>query len=389
MKLVVISSLEHYRAAGGFACGSAAAAREIDALAPSFDQVVHVACLHGGDAPAQARPYRASNLRLELLPPAGGPGFAGKLDALLALRGRLGAVRRCWLEADAALVRCPSNVAAAALLLMTAGARPARVWIKYTGPWQGREGEAWGYRFQRLWLRSGLTGAAVSVGGIDPAPGGGARTVCNPSLALADVQAAEAATRAKSLTVPWRLLAVGRLVEDKGLDLALQAAAVLALVGYPVELDIAGDGPARQALENLASSLGIRSRVRFHGWLGTAALEPLYRRSHLLLAPSLAEGCSRAWTEAAAWRCVPVASAAGAARGLESAGAGLVIGTRDPAVWALEIRRLLENERRWLALAAHGPVLARSFTYERFLEQARVLLGLDSEGCAAEVFKIA
>jgi glycosyltransferase involved in cell wall biosynthesis len=371
VRLAVVSNIEHYRTGGGLLCASAAVAREVDALAGLYDEVVHVACLRAGDAPPQAQSYRAPNIRLLLLPPAGGRGAAGKLDALIALPGRLAAVHRAWRGADAAIVRCPSNVAAAALALVAAGLRPARVWIKYTGPWQGRPDEATGYRMQRLWLRSGLSGGVVSVGGLDAAPGGGACTVCNPSLSLMDVREGDLATRGKLSEQPWRLLAVGRLVEDKGFDVAVRA---LARVGPEATLDIVGDGPARPALEALAVVLGVASRVRFHGWLASDRLEPLYRGAHVLLAPSWAEGWSRAWTEAAARRCVPFASRVGAARGLEQAGAGVVLASRDPAEWAGRIRALLEAPSRWRAVADRGPKIARLFTYERFQEQARSIL---------------
>ena len=58
-----------------------------------------------------------------------------------------------------------------------------------------------------------------------------------------------------------RLLFIGRLVAAKGLPVLLQA--VSALEG--VTLDIAGDGPDRAALEELALALNISNRVRFLG----------------------------------------------------------------------------------------------------------------------------
>ena len=371
MKLAVISNVEHYLCGDGFVCGSAAVAREVDALAALFDEVVHVACLRTGGAPPQAQIYRAPNVELRMLPPAGGRGVMGKLDALLAQPGRLMSIHRAWRDADAALVRCPSNVAVASLALMAAGLRPARSWVKYTGPWQGRAGEAWAYRLQRLWLRTALCGGVVSVGGLEGAASGAALSVCNPSLSMREVLEGDWATRGKTSEPTWRLLAVGRLVEDKGLDLALR---VLAQLGSQTTLDVAGDGPGRPALEALAASLGVASRIRFHGWLAGENLATLYREAHLLLAPSFAEGWSRAWTEAAARRCVPFASRVGAALGLEEAGAGVALASRDPSEWAGRIRALLEDTSRWRAVADRGPALARLFTYERFQEQARSIL---------------
>lgn len=59
-----------------------------------------------------------------------------------------------------------------------------------------------------------------------------------------------------------------RLVPDKGLDVALTAFAQAAKVlpGRQLHFVIAGDGPERQALENLASTLEIQQSVRFLGF---------------------------------------------------------------------------------------------------------------------------
>jgi glycosyltransferase involved in cell wall biosynthesis len=387
VKLVVVSSLEHYRAGGELVSAWPAAVREVDALATLFEEVVHVAALHPGEPPAQAQSYRAANVRLRLLPPSGGNGIRAKLAGLLAAPGRAVAIQRAWRHADAALVRCPSNTAAAALALMTVGFGPARRWIKYTGPWEGREGERLGYMLQRLWVRSGLTGAGVTIGGLQAEPVRGAATLCNPSLSLAEVAAADRATWGKAVERPWRLLSVGRLVASKGVDVAIRALRVLADRGRDARLDVAGDGPQRPALEELARTLGLQEAVRFHGWLDDTALSRLYIRAHALAAPSHAEGWSRVWTDAAARRCVPVAADVGAARGLEHARAGMVIPSYVPAVWALRLESLLQDETSWRALADAGPAIARLFTYEQFLAGARSVLRLDQAAREEEVLE--
>lgn len=375
MKLTVVSSLEYYRTPQGFAGAWPAAVREIDALASLFDRVVHVACLHPGEPPTQSTLHTASNVGFEWLPPAGGKGLKGKLDALRAMPGRVSRIERAWRGADAVLVRCPSNSAVAALGLMALRRGPSRRWVKYTGAWQGRRGEKLSYKLQRWWLRCGVTGARVSIGGLDDGPG--AVAVCNPSLSLEEAWAAELATRGKSVAKPWRLLVAGRLVPDKGAEVALHVLAGLRRQGFEVALDIAGDGVQRASLEAQARKLAVSERVRFHGWLTGPQVAALYSDAHVLLAPCRGEGWSRAWTDAAAHRCVPVVSAVGSARGLEKRRAGLVLDSLEPAVWAARLARLLSSESAWRNLAERGPGVARELTYERFLEGARRMLELD------------
>ncbi|MBK9408436.1 MAG: glycosyltransferase [Gemmatimonadetes bacterium] len=63
-------------------------------------------------------------------------------------------------------------------------------------------------------------------------------------------------------TVP-RLAAIGRLSPEKGVDILLEAAALLKAEGVPFELFLAGDGPERAALEAQAAALSLGDEVRF------------------------------------------------------------------------------------------------------------------------------
>jgi glycosyltransferase involved in cell wall biosynthesis len=52
---------------------------------------------------------------------------------------------------------------------------------------------------------------------------------------------------------------------------------------------IAGDGSARQSLEQLADSLGLRARESFLGWLEDESLQMAYKASWVLVLPSVVE----------------------------------------------------------------------------------------------------
>ena len=95
---------------------------------------------------------------------------------------------------------------------------------------------------------------------------------------------------------PARILSVGRVVHQKGLDLALRALA------QAKDLDwhwrIAGDGPQLDALQSLARELGISERVSFLGWQTREQLSKLNRQSNLFLFPSRHEGMPNAVLEA-------------------------------------------------------------------------------------------
>jgi glycosyltransferase involved in cell wall biosynthesis len=91
-----------------------------------------------------------------------------------------------------------------------------------------------------------------------------------------------------------RFVALGRLDRRKGLDLALEA-----LVRVPTaELDIVGDGDERAALEELASRVGVRERVRFSGY--ASDVRDAIARADVAIASAREEGLGVALLEAMA-----------------------------------------------------------------------------------------
>ncbi len=80
------------------------------------------------------------------------------------------------------------------------------------------------------------------------------------------------------------LLYCGRLDREKGVDLLLHAFAQATVDLAGARLRIAGQGPLRSQLEQLAGSLGIA--VEFLGWRDPADLEAEWARAWALAAPS-------------------------------------------------------------------------------------------------------
>ncbi|CAI0883604.1 Probable poly(glycerol-phosphate) alpha-glucosyltransferase [Serratia entomophila] len=63
-----------------------------------------------------------------------------------------------------------------------------------------------------------------------------------------------------------RLGFIGRLTKQKGLPTLIQALGTLHKQGIDFEMNIIGDGEDRAALENETESLGIKGKVKFHGY---------------------------------------------------------------------------------------------------------------------------
>jgi glycosyltransferase involved in cell wall biosynthesis len=89
---------------------------------------------------------------------------------------------------------------------------------------------------------------------------------------------------------------VGRLLETKGLDELVYAIAQLKEKGYPVKLDLYGEGPYANALKKTVELLGVNAQVVLHGNTPNA-WQKLYDADAFVF-PSWYEGFSGALVEA-------------------------------------------------------------------------------------------
>jgi glycosyltransferase involved in cell wall biosynthesis len=149
-----------------------------------------------------------------------------------------------------------------------------------------------------------------------------------------------------SSSAPVRLLFVGRCVEQKGLPVLLDALGRLrATRGLPpVQLDVVGDGPRRQAWQAQAGRLGLADQVQFHGWAARPALPAWYRRAHLFVFPSFEEGMPNALLEALASGLPLLATDIYGNRALVRPGEnGLLVPPGDAAAFAQALATLLAD----------------------------------------------
>lgn len=152
---------------------------------------------------------------------------------------------------------------------------------------------------------------------------------------------------------PARMLFVGRVVYQKGLDLLLEALAGLRHLSW--QLTIAGDGAQREALVGQAQTLGIPERVRFVGWLHGEELLQVYRDANLFVFPSRHEGMPNAVLEAMAAGLPVVASRIAGNEELVASGeTGLLVSEEDVPALRQALARLLQDAPGRARMGAAG-----------------------------------
>tara|TARA_R110001583_G_scaffold149274_1_gene301240 strand:+ start:36489 stop:37694 length:1206 start_codon:yes stop_codon:yes gene_type:complete len=99
-----------------------------------------------------------------------------------------------------------------------------------------------------------------------------------------------------------RLVCVGRLSEQKGHLLLIEAAAIASSHGADFELVLAGDGELRAPVEQRIRELGLQQKVRITGWISSAQVREEILASRALVLASFAEGLPVVLMEAMALR---------------------------------------------------------------------------------------
>jgi len=173
---------------------------------------------------------------------------------------------------------------------------------------------------------------------------------------------------------PARMLFVGRVVYQKGLDLLLEA--LSGLKEIPWELVVVGDGAQREPLQARARDLGLGDRIRFAGWLRGDDLHRAYREANLFVFPSRHEGMPKAVLEAMAARLPVVASRiAGNEELVAAEQTGMLFASEDADGLKQALGALLSDGGRRAAMGSAGRRrVEEHYTWERVACEYRDLL---------------
>jgi glycogen(starch) synthase len=140
------------------------------------------------------------------------------------------------------------------------------------------------------------------------------------------------------------VLLVGRLVYEKGFQLALEALPGLIERVGNVRFIVAGSGTAEEELRRQAHELGLDDYGSFLGWIGDDVLHSLYRIADLTVVPSIYEPFGLVALEAMASGCpCLVADTGGLREVVPNEDVGLRFRSRDPDSLASMAERLLTD----------------------------------------------
>ncbi len=156
------------------------------------------------------------------------------------------------------------------------------------------------------------------------------------------------------------VLLIGRLVYEKGFQLALEAMPRVIAEAPGTRFLVAGSGTHEAELRRQAENLGLMEHGTFLGWIGDDVLHSLYRIADLTVVPSIYEPFGLVALEAMASGCPCIVADTGGLREVvPDEEAGLRFRARDAeALGEVAVRVLRDDElSRRLVAEAHEHVL--------------------------------
>jgi glycogen synthase len=174
------------------------------------------------------------------------------------------------------------------------------------------------------------------------------------------------------------LIFVGRLVKEKGVDILLEALAIMRNRNLKPRLTIVGDGPERTNLIGTVKSLDLSMQVDFAGPRTGEDLVSLLNGHRILVVPSVwQEPFGVVALEGSSCGCVVVASDAGGLK--EAVGScGLTFTSGSANALAVCLEELLRNPERLgefrSRAAEHLSMHSREYVADRYLGEFRRML---------------
>jgi len=169
------------------------------------------------------------------------------------------------------------------------------------------------------------------------------------------------------------VLLVGRLVYEKGFQLALEALPGVIERVPGVRFLVAGSGTHEEALKAQAQELGLLEHGGFLGWIGDDVLHSLYRIADLCVVPSIYEPFGLVALEAMASGCPCIVADTGGLREVVPLGerVGLRFNGGDAAHLGVMIERLLVDEQLRERLVAEASEHVLRFDWDDIAQRTQ------------------
>lgn len=277
---------------------------------------------------------------------------------------------KSFIWADHIHLRCPGNLGLLGSFIQIFFPHKKKT-VKYAGNWDPDASQPWSYRLQKGILENPSLSKNMTVMVYGEWPG---QTKNILSAFTASFSKNDRMILNKDFLMPYKFLFVGALVEGKRPLLAIQIVESLHRKGYPVSLEIYGQGILGSTLKEYVQRKNLSKTIKFNGVKELKELQQVYLNSHFLILASKSEGWPKVIAEAMFFGCIPIATPVSCVRWmLDNGKRGILIKNEIlSAVKKVEIILKKPEELQNISMAAKK--WSHNYTIEHFEAQIKSLI---------------
>jgi glycosyltransferase involved in cell wall biosynthesis len=304
MKFIIITHVPHILSQNQyFAYGPYV--NEMNIWSRYINELIIVAPIQKIERTAIDVPYNSNNIQFVEIDQINLLGLKAVFNSILKLPKISWQIYKAMGEADHIHLRCPGNIGLLGCLVQILFPDKPKT-AKYAGNWDPKAKQPWSYRLQKWILSNIFLTRNIQVLVYGEWKNQSKNIV--PFFTATYSESDKKMIPEKSLVQTVHFVFVGSLVKGKNPLYAIQLIEELFKKGYPVQLDLYGEGAERDSLEHYIVKLNLEKIIVLKGNQSRDFVKEAYQNSHFVILPSKSEGWPKAIAEGMFWGCVPIAT---------------------------------------------------------------------------------
>lgn len=346
--------------------------REMNRWLKYTDRVIVVAPVSAKPKSAVDMAYEHGNIDFRRIDDFNIQSMGSILKALWKIPRISFRIFKAMQDADHIHLRCPGNIGLLGCFIQVLFPNKPKT-AKYAGNWDPKSVQPWSYKLQR-WLLSN-TFLTKNMKVLVYGHWQGSTKNIEPFFTATYKDADKVAIRSRPLDAGIRMLFVGTLAHGKRPMYAARIAKILHDSGYPVALELYGEGKERGNLERFIAAENLQGKVTLMGNQPEPVVRNAYQTSHFLILPSQSEGWPKVVAEAMFWGCVPLASEVSCVPDMLGNGSrGVLLEAADAVKDADAIASVINDVQRYQSMAESGMQWSRQYTFDVFESAIKKML---------------
>ncbi len=346
--------------------------KEMNLWFQNVSEVILVAPLQSGKPDKIDIAYQTPQLTFTAIPTLYFKSLKHFFKSIFLLPKMFFTIFRAMQKADHIHLRCPGNIGLLGCLVQIFFPKKKKS-AKYAGNWDPNAKQPWSYRLQKYILSHTFLTKNMQV-----------LVYGEWEHQSQNIKPFFTATYRESdkIEVPQRtfetirFIFAGTLSAGKRPMYAVEIVQQLFRKGYPVQLDLYGEGTERALLENYIETNNLKNQVILHGNQNEITVRNAYQNVHFLLLPSKSEGWPKVVAEAMFWGCIPVATPVSCVSNMLENGQRGVLLTLNLQTDIEQIEVILHNQEKFNQMSQLAKNWSQFYTLDLFEKEIQKVISV-------------